>query len=96
VTRTFALLILTIFKNRLVTMARRVKKPRYAIGLILGLTYVGFFIWGQTVGGREARAGLLQNDFARTVAPALLALVLLSTWFGGAALNALAFTQAEV
>jgi ABC-2 type transport system permease protein len=96
VTRTFAFLILTIFKNRLVSMARRVKRPRYAIGLALGLAYVGFFIWGQMAGSQGVRAGLLQNDMARVIAPALLALVLLSTWFGGATLNALAFTQAEV
>jgi ABC-2 type transport system permease protein len=96
VTRTFAFLILTTFKNRLASMAKRVRKPRYAIGLILGLAYVGFFIWGQFQGARQMRAGLLQNDIARVVAPAILALVLLTTWFGGATLTALAFTQAEV
>jgi ABC-2 type transport system permease protein len=96
VTRTFAFLILTTFKNRVVAMARRLKKPRYALGLLFGLAYVGLFIWGQMAGSRQMRAGLLQNDIARTIAPAILALVLLTTWFGGATLNALAFTKAEV
>jgi ABC-2 type transport system permease protein len=96
VTRTLAYLIVTTFRNRIVVMARRVKRPRYAVGLLLGLAYAGFFIWGQLQGAKQARAGLLQNDAARTVAPLVIALVLLTTWFGGATLSILAYTRSEV
>jgi ABC-2 type transport system permease protein len=96
-TRTFAFLILTSFRNRLVSMARRVKKPRYAIGMILGLAYVYFFFINPMAGGAGAmRSSVLQNDVVQTIAPALLVLLLATTWFGGATLNALTFTQAEV
>jgi ABC-2 type transport system permease protein len=97
VTRTFAFLILTSFRNRLVSMARRVKKPRYAIGMLLGLAYVYFFFINPMAGGaRGMRTSMLQNDVVQTIAPALLVLLLATTWFGGATLNALTFTQAEV
>jgi ABC-2 type transport system permease protein len=98
VTRTFAFLILTSFRNRLVSMARRVKKPRYAIGMILGLAYVFFFfIFPMTRGGTgQMRTSLLQSDALQAIAPVLLVLLLATTWFGGATLNALSFTQAEV
>ncbi len=96
-TRTFAFLILTSFRNRLVSMARRVKKPRYAIGMILGLAYVYFFFINPIgSNARGMRAGLLQSDVLQAIAPALLMLLLATTWFGGATLNALTFTPAEV
>ena len=96
-TRIFAFLILTSFRNRLVSMARRVKKPRYAIGMILGLAYVYFFFLSPMAGGPGGiRTSLLQNEVVQTIAPALLVLLLATTWFGGATLNALTFTQAEV
>jgi ABC-2 type transport system permease protein len=98
-TRTFAFLILTSFRNRLVSMARRVKKPRYAIGMVLGLAYVFFFFIYPMTRGTSAggmRTSMLQSDVVQAIAPVLLVLLLATTWFGGATLNALSFTQAEV
>lgn len=96
-TRTFAFLILTQFRNRLVRMAKRAKKPRYAIGMILGIAYIWFFFLGPMTGQAQGmRAGLFQQDAARAIAPVILMLVLATTWFGGATLNALAFTPAEM
>lgn len=96
-TRTFAFLILTSFRNRLVSMAKRVKKPRYAIGMLLGVAYVYFFfIFPMSRDVSGGRAGIFQSDTVETIAPVLLVMFMATTWFGGATLHALSFSQAEV
>ncbi|HEX7938898.1 MAG TPA: putative ABC exporter domain-containing protein [Gemmatimonadaceae bacterium] len=93
----FAYLTARTVRNRLVSMAHRIRQPRYAIGLLLLLAYFGFLIWGG-VQGKSGRgpSGLLQTDGARAIVPAALAIMLLSSWISGNALYALAFTRAEV
>ncbi len=96
-TGAFAYLIARTTRNRIVTMAKRVKQPRYAIGLIVVLVYFGG-LFGSSLMSSKNPAGMqvLGTDAVRLLAPAILAIVLLGNWIGGSALGALTFSQAEV
>ena len=93
----FAYLMARTTRNRVVTMARRLKQPRYAIGFIIVLLYFGFFIVGSLTGATRSaqRTDVFQSDVARAVVPMALALILLFNWIGTSALGALAFSPAE-
>jgi ABC-2 type transport system permease protein len=96
-TGAFWFLMTRMWRNRVVVMARRVKQPRYAIGLLFVVVYFGFLAWGQVTGfGGESRPSMLHNAGFRAIGPALIALMLLTNWIGGGALSALAFSQPEV
>lgn len=97
-TGALAYLAARTMRNRAVSMARRVRQPRYAIGLVMLIAYFGFLIWGGVSGAARggARTGFLQSDVGRAIMPAVYALILLTSWISGNALMALAFTRAEV
>jgi ABC-2 type transport system permease protein len=96
-TGAFWYLTVHTLRNRLIAMLRRVKHPRYAIGMLFVVGYFGFLVWGQINGfGGKGRPSLLQNEGVRAIGPVLLAIVMMSNWIGGTSLTALAFSQAEV
>lgn len=94
---TFVWLIVTSARNQLVTQIKRVKNPRYAIAMVLGIAYF-YFIYlhpgtrasksSSPFSGAEPVLGLLL--------PLGLVLLVSVTWIFGAARDALAFTPAEV
>ncbi len=95
----FAYLTVHTMRNRFVSMARRLRQPRYLVGFLFVVGYFGFLLFGTATGfgrGADAKPSGLQGDFMRVAAPALLALALAANWIGSAAVEALAFTPAEV
>lgn len=94
---TFVWLIVTSARNQLVTQIKRIKNPRYAIAMVLGIAYF-YFIYlnpgtranksSSPFSGAEPVLGLLL--------PIGLVLLVSATWIFGAARDALAFTPAEV
>jgi len=97
VTGTFLWLIVTSARNRLVTQIKRVKNPRYAIAMLLGMAYFYFIYFNP---GTRAGASKTPFEGAESVLGLLLPLGLVVlvalTWIFGAARDALVFTPAEV
>lgn len=86
-------LALHSLRNRLTRQARRLRTPRYAIALLLGLAY----LWA--VGVRERpRSGPpeVAPEIVELLAAAGVTLAVLWTWLIGSARRALAFSRAEV
>ena len=80
-------------RNRIMRQVRRLRRPRYAVALLLGLAY----LWAIGVGRRP---GSGSSDVSPAVVELLAAvgvtLVLLYTWLFGSDRRALAFSRAEV
>jgi hypothetical protein len=81
-------------RNRVLRQARRLRKPRYAVALLLGVAY----LWAVSARQRPPSGG---NPDVSAAAVELLAavgvtLILLYTWLFGSDRRALAFSRAEV
>ena len=88
----------TSWRNRVLQFGRRIRSPRYAIALVLGITYFFFAFGGPSLfgGGSErdaASGGLIR--LADTIGPFILLLLAALWWFHGTAGQALNFTPAE-
>ena len=100
-----ALLYLQVhsFRNRLVARLKRLRKPKYLIGGIVGGLYFyfyffRFFLFGGRA-GKTAAAGVLPTDFsavAESVGAMVLLVMVAWAWIIPHARAALAFTEAEV
>jgi hypothetical protein len=90
----------TTFRNRLRAQARRLKNPRYAVALIVGLVYLYFFLLRPNrSGGRSGQVGLgalFASEPAQQVLAFLFLLLAMSWWLTGKDKSALAFSPAEV
>jgi ABC-2 type transport system permease protein len=100
-TDALAYLLWTSLRNRAASQLRRVRNPRYAAALVVGLLYFWWFLFRPTrpgvggVGGVGSAGGLL-GPTSEALAPLIIVLVLSSVWLFGGDRSALAFTQAEV
>lgn len=95
----FAFLITRSFFNRLRSMARKVRRPVYALGMIVGVVYVGALLWSSTMAssaGSGAPPGLLENESLAALAPLGLVMLVAGAWLFGSNRSALAFTMPEV
>ncbi|MGH7653691.1 MAG: putative ABC exporter domain-containing protein [Gemmatimonadaceae bacterium] len=97
-TAALALLLFETTRNRFVSMARRLRSPRYAIGMALGLGYF-WMVFGRQV----ARPAPHNDGFAAAAAPAfqlaaelLVFVSIAGIWVFGGDRSALAFSEAEV
>ncbi len=91
-----AYLLVNTWQNRLRSMARRLRTPRYAIGMIVGIAYF-WLILGRHVFTTGARPAL--PDVAsplEALAPVLLLLFVAGIWLFGGDKSALGFSEAEV
>lgn len=91
---TFTYLLYRSGRNRVLRQARRLRRPRYLVALVLGLAYLWLILIGQRPGGgtaHPARAGWVELAAAMA-----LALAVLWAWLFAAARRVLAFTPAEV
>jgi len=80
-------------RNRLVRQLRRLRTPRYAVALLLGLAY----LWYVGVRQRPASGPAeVSPETVQLLAAAGVTAVLLWTWIFGAERRALAFSRAEV
>ena len=91
----FAFLIFTTTRNRVASQLRRLKQPRYAIGLVLGLLYFYSLFFRRAL-TRNTGANPLLGVTVETIAPLFVVLLVSGIWLFGGDRSALAFTEAEV
>ncbi|MEP6492382.1 MAG: putative ABC exporter domain-containing protein [bacterium] len=92
----FLYLSLTSARNRIVAMARRARRPRYAVALVVGGLYVwGFLVRPLSRGTGEGTAFFLGQP-TEMIVTLLIVITLMGSWVFGSDATALAFTQAEV
>lgn len=84
-------MLLATLRNRLVMQRRRLRKPRYLIGLLIGLGYFALLLLSDDPDGTQAARG----ETWRMLLPMLMALYLLSAWILGRHREMLGFTPAE-
>ncbi|MDB4880685.1 MAG: hypothetical protein JWL60_2131 [Gemmatimonadetes bacterium] len=91
---TFAYLLFTTARNQVRTRLARLRNPRYAVAMLLGLAY----LWFLYIRPSADRPGPVVMDGAlgTTIVPLATLLFVAWTWLFGADRNALAFSQAEV
>lgn len=91
-------LIRTSGRNRFAGQLRRLKQPKYALALLFGIAYLGFFVWGRMMATSVARAAAPQatNAVTPSLAPLFVAVILGAVWIFGSDLAALAFTRGEI
>jgi ABC-2 type transport system permease protein len=80
-------------RNRLVRQLRRLRTPRYALALLLGLAYLWYIGVKQRPGSGPTG---VSPGTVELLAAAGVTAVLLWTWIFGADRRALAFSRAEV
>ncbi|HXD22671.1 MAG TPA: putative ABC exporter domain-containing protein, partial [Gemmatimonadaceae bacterium] len=95
-TGALAYLLLNTWLNRVRSMARRLRSPRYAIGLILGVGYF-WLVFGRHAFNSVPRPEAVSSASPlETLAPALVLMVIAGIWLFGGDKTALAFSEAEV
>ncbi len=82
-------------RNRLLAAGRRLRNPRYAAAIILGLIYIWFSLVRPTSGGAEISHALLGTRTELVISLAILLYVIFG-WFSSNESRSLAFTEAEV
>ncbi len=80
-------------RNRLVRQLRRLRTPRYALALLMGLAYLWYIGIRQRPASQQAD---VSPETVELLAAAGVTAVLLWTWVFGADRRALAFSRAEV
>ena len=91
----FAYLTLTSTRNKLVQQVKRLKNPRYAIALLLGLGYFWMVFFNSSA--REGRnSGPSLAPAFSAIVPIFLLAYVAYLWIVGTDKAALAFTEAEV
>jgi hypothetical protein len=90
-------LALTSGRNRLRAQLRRLRQPRYALGLVLGVGYIWFFLIHQS-GFRTQRpgGGIFAAEGVELLASFGVFILFMRWWLFGNERWALAFTPAEV
>lgn len=92
----FAYLTYYSARNGLVARVRRLRNPRYAVALLLGLAYFWFVFFTRSVRqGREIPSPVTGQALG-ILLPGALLLYVAFLWIVGADASALAFTNAEV
>lgn len=93
----FAYLILTTTRNRLLSRVKRLRNPRYAIAILLGLAYFWFAFFNPgTRGSRAGEGSPFSPGLVDAFAAICIFLYVAYTWIIGADRYALAFSEAEV
>ena len=94
----FAALTLWSIRNRVAARLRRLRQPRYAIGLIVGLLYFGLILLRPTSGRNAGIIGMIGRnpDLVELAGVLLLFLSAAAAWVLPSRKPALAFTPPEV
>ena len=91
----FAYLTITSARNKLVSQVKRLRNPRYAIALLLGLGYFWMVFFNRSA--QEGRQGALPVGPALgAILPVFILLYVAYVWIVGTDRSALAFSEAEV
>jgi ABC-2 type transport system permease protein len=91
---TFAYLILTSARNRLRQRIKRLRNPRYAFALVLGIAYV-YTVYLRP-SSHQPRVDEVLGDNVIALLPLVTLAFVAWTWLSGGDQSALAFTEAEV
>jgi ABC-2 type transport system permease protein len=94
--RAFTFLVWSTWRNRLVSQARRVRSPRYAMALLVGGLYLWWFFFRPTRQANAAAGMVFLGRPMQFLAVVFVVLSTLGTWVFGSDRSALAFSQAEV
>ena len=94
-TAALAYLIVRSTRNKFVTQIARVRNPRYAVAVLLGLGYFWMVFFNSSGSGSRGTSPVVSETFG-VMLPIILLVVAAYTWIFGADRSALAFTQAEV
>ena len=92
----FAYLIFNTIRNRLLSQLRRLRTPRYAIGLVLGLGYLWLILGRHTATRPDTKFGSSLSASIETLAPVIILIMMAGIWIFGGDRSALAFSEAEV
>jgi hypothetical protein len=93
----FAYLILHSTRNRLLAQLRRLRTPRYAIALALGIGYFWLMFFRRAGGASTtAAADMVTRGALAAMLPVIFLLLAAYAWIFGADRSALAFSEAEV
>jgi hypothetical protein len=83
-------------KNRLLTRVKRLKKPNYLVGAIVGGLYFYFYLLRNFLRGNRAPFSPAHQDLIQSVGALVLMVIVLLAWVLPHSRSALAFTEAEV
>ena len=83
-------------RNRVITQARRLRNPRYAIALLLGVGYFWFVFFNRSARMSRDVANPFAGEMFGILLPIGMLLFAAYMWLGGADRSALAFSNAEV
>jgi ABC-2 type transport system permease protein len=93
----FLYLARTGARNRFLSMLGRLRKPRYAAALIVGLLYLwGFLLRPMSQGAVGGGTSFFLGRPTEMIVTLLAVITLMGSWVFGSDATALAFTQAEV
>jgi hypothetical protein len=93
---TYGYLTLTSWRNRLSAQLRRLRSPRYALGLALGVGYIWYFLIGQPAFRDRRGPNIFDSATFELITSFGVLLVFMRWWLFGNDRSALAFTPAEV
>ncbi len=91
-----AYLLLNTWRNRLQSMVRRLRSPRYAIGMLVGVAYFWLLLGRHAFTGAKSPLAPPAGSPLEALAPALVLAVISGIWLFGGDKSALVFTEAEV
>ncbi|NIN10320.1 MAG: hypothetical protein GTN62_03240 [Gemmatimonadales bacterium] len=94
--RLFAFLIGAGARNRVARQIARLKNPRYAVALVVGLAYFGYIFFGMGNGNGDDEAPRAGRAALEGIAPFVIAMFATWWWLRGGYESALAFSPAEV
>jgi hypothetical protein len=82
-------------KNRLVTRVKRLRKPSYLVGAIVGGLYFYYYLLRAFLRGGGGAIAPAHRDMLESVAALFLMVIVLAAWIVPHSRSALAFTEAE-
>ncbi|HEY3915265.1 MAG TPA: putative ABC exporter domain-containing protein, partial [Verrucomicrobiae bacterium] len=83
-------------KNRLATRVKRLRKPNYLVGAIVGGLYFYFYLLRAFLRGARPPVSPAQQDLVQSAGALFLMVIVLLAWILPHSRSALAFTEAEV
>ena len=92
----FAYLTGVSIRNRLASMAKQVRNPRYAIALLFGIAYIWYFLFNRSQMPDNDTGGLFGSRSIELLASVGLFILFMRWWLFANDRSALAFTPAEV
>jgi ABC-2 type transport system permease protein len=95
--RTFALMTLRSFKNRILRALRRMRQPRYLISFIVAVVYFWFMVFRRmAVSGKRSPIHMMTGDFAADLAGMVMLGIVLIAWALPDQAGGIEFSESEI